>query len=121
MSRRTKTEMRMLREAIIDLAGAHRPCTVRQLYYLGIGRYWNKDTGGDRTAYRNVVRLVGDLREDGVLPWEWIADNTRWVRRDEAHGSVEEAMQWWAEGYRRDVWATQPRRAPRPWSGSSPV
>lgn len=108
--RRTKAEMEELRRAIVDLASEHHPCTVRQLYYLGIGRWWSKDTGGKRRSYREVVRLTGELREAGELPWGWIADNTRWVRRDQMHDSIEDALQTWAGAYRRDLWTTQPLR-----------
>jgi hypothetical protein len=107
MSRRTNVEMECLRSAIYLLAEVHHPCTVRQIYYLGIGRYWAKDIGGNRKHYRDVVRLVGDLREQGELPWGWIADNTRWVRKDTMFSSKEEAVTRWAEAYRRDLWASQ--------------
>ena len=28
-----------------------------------------------------VCQLLGEMREAGELPWEWIVDNTRWKRR----------------------------------------
>jgi hypothetical protein len=102
--------MDVLRQAIVDLAEQHQPCTVRQLYYLGIGRWWEKDVGGRDSTYRKVVvRLVGELREDGSLPWGWIADNTRWVRKAMMFASKEDALERWAAAYRRDLWVAQPR------------
>ena len=80
-TRRTKAQMEALRQAIVDLAEENQVCTIRHIYYLGIGLYWDKDTGGKRTNYGNVVRLSGELREKNILPWEWISDNTRWVRQ----------------------------------------
>ena len=109
-TRRTKAQMQAIREGIVDLAQDHQPCTVRQIYYLGIGRYWDKDTGRSRKHYDTVVRYAGDLREAGDLPGGWIADNTRWVRQDTMYYSAADALDRWAESYRRDLWAAQPRR-----------
>lgn len=109
MSRRTKAEMTALRDAILAMAEENQPCTVRQLYYLGIGRYWDKDSGGSRTVYnKTVCRLVGEMRESGDLPWEWIADNTRWFRKRTMFNSPEHVLADVASSYRRDLWAQQP-------------
>jgi hypothetical protein len=105
----TKAQMESLRRSIVALAEEHQPCTVRQIYYLGIGVLWDKDTGGKRTNYKRVVREVGILRETDRLPWGWIADNTRWVRQDTMYASPEDALDRWGEAYRRDLWASQPR------------
>lgn len=106
-TRRTKAEMNRLRDAIYHYAQANQRCTIRQIYYLGIGSYWPKDEGGSRKHYRTVVRLAGEMREEDRLPWEWIADATRWVRRDDMHLSGEDAMTEFARSYRRDLWANQ--------------
>jgi hypothetical protein len=100
--------MQTLRDAICELAETNQPCTVRQIYYLGIGRYWEKDQGGSRKVYNTVCRLLGELREDEVLPWGWIADNTRWFRRRTMFRSTEHILQSVASTYRRDLWARQP-------------
>ena len=107
-TRRTKKQMEALRGAIHDLARDHRVCTVRHIYYLGIGLYWDKDTGGKRNNYSNVVRLAGQMREDNLLPWDWISDNTRWVRRPSMYLSAEDALDSWVKNYRRDLMAYQP-------------
>jgi 5S rRNA maturation endonuclease (ribonuclease M5) len=48
------------------------------------------------------------MRRDGDLPYAWISDNTRWVRRLPSypgpHAFVEEMLR----GYRRALWADQP-------------
>jgi DNA topoisomerase VI subunit A len=102
--------MEALRTAIHDLARDNKVCTVRQIYYLGIGRYWDKDTGGKRKNYSMVVRLAGQMREDEQLPWHWISDNTRWVRRPNMYLSADDALETWIANYRRDLWAYQPRK-----------
>ena len=108
--RRTKAEMQAFRECIYQIVEANRPCSVRQVYYLGIPALWNKDRGGKRDSYQDVVRNLGVMRESGMLPWDWITDATRYVRKATMYDSIEEAAQRWAESYRRDLWSTQPRR-----------
>ena len=106
--RRTRSEIEQLRAVINAMAEEVQPCTVRQLCYLGVGRWWDKEVGGSRASYKLVVRLVGELREDGSLPWGWIADHTRWVRQDEVYRSPADALARWAGQYRRDLWQRKP-------------
>lgn len=78
------------------------PMTVRQVFYrlVSIGAI-------DKTEqeYKNVVvRLLGRMRREGMLPFGWIADNTRWVRRPQTFSSLEAALQATAQTYRRSVW-----------------
>lgn len=82
--------------------------TVRQAYYVGAGWLWPKDTGRSRRHYKTVIRLIGEMRESEMLPWGWITDNTRSIRRDMMFASKEDALARWAEAYRRDLWASQP-------------
>jgi hypothetical protein len=107
-TRRTKAEMAELRQAIHDLAEEHQPCTVRQIYYLGIGRHWDKDRDGSRKVYNTTCRLTGEMREDEVIPWGWIADNTRWFRKRTMFNSPEHILRSVASNYRRDLWSRQP-------------
>jgi hypothetical protein len=39
------------------------------------------------------------------MPFDWIADNTRWMRKPRSFSSLEAALQHTAEHYRRDLWA----------------
>lgn len=108
--RRTKAQVEALRAAICELAEAARPCSVRHVYYLGIGLLWDKDTGHSRRNYSVVVREVGFLRETGRLPWEWITDGTRMIRHETQYDSLDDAMHHNTESYRRNLWASQSRR-----------
>ena len=59
-------------------------------------------------AYQGIViRLCGQMREDGELPWAWIADGTRWMRKPHSYSSMQEALLRTQETYRRDLWANQ--------------
>src|SRR5262249_17894436 len=55
-----------------------------------------------------VVRLLAVMRREGEVPFGWIADNTRWMRKPRTHSSLEEALRRTAETYRRAVWDDQP-------------
>ncbi|MBZ3908491.1 MULTISPECIES: hypothetical protein [Streptomyces] len=108
--RRTKTQVEALRADLYAIAEAARPCSARHIYYLGIGRLWDKDAGRSRRNYSVVVRELGRMRETGAIPWEWITDGTRLVRQDEQFDSVEDALAHAMETYRRNLWTSQSRR-----------
>src|SRR5262249_13758807 len=54
-----------------------------------------------------VVRLLTDMRLSGKIPFGWIADNTRWMRKPRSYSSMEEALRRTAETYRRSLWDNQ--------------
>jgi hypothetical protein len=99
-------------EAMLYLVETHsesgrHPVTVRQAYYVAttMGFVGKTDTG-----YRKVVRHLASLRENGRLPWAWIADNARIRRQMDTYSTMSDAldeMQW---SYRRDYWRSQPYR-----------
>lgn len=37
-----------------------------------------------------VVRLLGIMRREGELPFSWIADNTRRIRKSRTYSSLEQ-------------------------------
>lgn len=102
--------MQAFRAAIYSIVAANQPCSVRQIYYRGIGLHWDKDQGSTGANYKRVVRELGLMRENDELPWNWITDSTRYVRRDTMYDSHLDALQRTAEFYRRDLWSKQPRR-----------
>ena len=55
-----------------------------------------------------VVRLLKNMRFAGELPFGWIADNTRWMRKPRTYSSAEQALLRTAETYRRALWDSQP-------------
>ena len=44
------------------------------------------------------------MRRDGSLPYDWLADNTRWQRKPNTFESVEEALDDTARLYRKSLW-----------------
>jgi len=76
--------------------------TVRQVFYqlVSLGAIEKSDR-----EYRSVVvRLLTKMRVEGELPWGWITDGTRWMRKSTRYGSVEEALEATSRLYRRDYW-----------------
>ena len=105
MTRRTKAEMQELRAQIYLTLQKYHPQTIRQLFYQLVSAGSVPKT---EAAYQGiVVRLAGQMREDGDLPWAWVADSTRWMRKPRSYSSVEEALIRTKETYRRDLWADQ--------------
>jgi hypothetical protein len=95
-----------LRDTIVEFVSANRPCTVRQVFYHLVARTLIKKT---RSEYTGVAcRLTKELRESGDVPWSWIADNTRWMRKPDTFDSLAELIDITSAAYRRAIWTTQP-------------
>ena len=45
------------------------------------------------------------MRRAGELPYNWLADNTRWQRKPRTFSGVEEALKATAAFYRKNLWA----------------
>lgn len=104
--RRTKAEIAALKVQLLELAQQMQPMTVRGLFYQAevIGLV-PKDNNG----YKTVCRLTKDMRLDGTMPFSWIVDNTRWMRKPTTFVDAEDALLHTARTYRRDLWATADR------------
>jgi hypothetical protein len=82
------------------------PQTVRQVFYALTVR--GVITKAEIEYKRTVVRLLGEMREAGQIPFEWIADNTRWQRKPTTFTGVEACLTSTSKFYRRDLWAAMP-------------
>ena len=49
-----------------------------------------------------VGRLLGEMREEDELPWDWIVDNTRWKRRPTTYTGLSDAIWNLRQTYRRN-------------------
>ena len=100
--RRTKAEIVAIREAIYDYCNRHYPLTVRQLFYaLTVLHLINKT---EAEYKQTVCRLAKDMRLQGELPWHWLVDNTRWMRKPVSYGSLADCVEQSARTYRRSLW-----------------
>ena len=85
------------------------PTNVRFLFYeLVQGRFIPKQATGARRADQNVIDAVMYLREPGLVPWQWIVDETRhlkeWQIADTVAAYVIDAVEY----ARIDCWDGEP-------------
>lgn len=96
--------MALLRDTLLEVAAAAKPATCRQIFYRMVSAGAIEKT---ESEYQNVVvRLLGELRRDRVLPYEWIADSTRWMRKPTTYSGLDHALERSARLYRRSLWDT---------------
>ena len=63
-----------------------------------------------RDGNARVYRLLKEAREQGIIPWEWIVDETRELERVSTWSDPAEYARSVARSYRRDFWDQQPVR-----------
>jgi hypothetical protein len=59
---------------------------------------------------RRVYRLLKEAREQGIIPWHWIIDETRAIERVSTWADPAAYARAVARSYRRDFWDQQPVR-----------
>ncbi len=101
--RSTRQQVDDRREALIAIVRAMHPMTVRQVFYQASVRgIVDKSEAG----YAKVQTDLALLRRGGAMPYDWLADNTRWQRKPRTHGSVAEALRDTARLYRKSLWTS---------------
>lgn len=104
--RRSKADIAQLKAALYDIIEADRPMTVRQVFYRAVSAGLIAKTEGEYKA--TICRLLTDMRRVGELPFSWIADNTRWMRKPNTYDGLEDVLYATAQFYRRSIWKSQP-------------
>ncbi len=103
--RRTKAEIEVIRDGLYAILAEQHPATVRGVFYQAVSRGLVPKT---EAAYKTTVgRLLTEMRRSGELPYGWLADNTRWMRRPTTYSSLQDMLQLTAQTYRRALWGTQ--------------
>jgi hypothetical protein len=103
--RRTQAEMRSLRDTLYLGLEAEHPATVRGTFYQAVNA---KAIDKSEKGYATVKRLLGLMRREGRLPFSWITDSTRWMRKPQTYSSAEEAIRETARFYRQSLWNDTP-------------
>jgi hypothetical protein len=100
--RSTKAEVEARRKALLAIVAEMQPMTVRQVFYQATvhGLVEKAESG-----YAKVQTDLTLMRREGVLPYDWLADNTRWQRKPRTFDSVEDALNATAQFYRKSLWA----------------
>ena len=99
--RSTKAEIEERREALLAIIDDGKPMTVRQVFYQATVRGLVEKA---ESGYAKVQTDLTVMRRTGELPYDWLADNTRWQRKPRTFGSVEEALRQTAAFYRKSLW-----------------
>ena len=95
--------MEAIREAIYDVLATENPMTVRQCFYALTVRGMIEKS---ETQYNGtVVRLLTQMRREQIIPYSWISDNTRWMRKPNTYRGLGHLLRQTARLYRRDLWA----------------
>jgi hypothetical protein len=68
-----------------------------------------------RSEMARVYRLLRQAREQDIIPWSWIVDETRSIERVPTWDNPEDYARTVARSYRRDFWNQQPHRV-QVWS-----
>ena len=105
--RSTKEQMQTRYDALIQIVSEAAPTGVRFTYYRAVSKGIVHKTN---SGYVMVQRALMHLRENGTIPWSSIVDSSRWMRKPETWGSVEEMLSDAAASYRRDLWRTADTR-----------
>jgi hypothetical protein len=82
--------MKALEKALYEILEADHPQTVRQVYYQMVSRGLIDKTEQEYDG--NVVRLLGEMRENAQVPWDWVIDNSRWVRKPVTYDGLTHAI-----------------------------
>jgi hypothetical protein len=95
-------------DAMKNVAEVAQPITGRgigyKLFTLGL------ISSMARSEMQRVYRLLLKAREEGIIPWEWIVDETRAEERISTWDDPDQYARAVARSYRRDFWNHQPVR-----------
>jgi hypothetical protein len=100
--RATKAEVEERRGALLEIIDDGKPMTVRQVFYQATVRGLVEKA---ESGYGKVQTDLVLMRRTGELPYDWLADNTRWQRKPRTFNGVEQALQETAKFYRKNLWA----------------
>jgi hypothetical protein len=101
IKRRTKPEVEAIRAAIYDVLKDDHPQTVRQVFYQLVARDVIEKTENEYKT--TVIRLLGEMRLAGRVPWSWIIDETRKGKVTRTFDNVTDALRDTAKFYRRSA------------------
>lgn len=81
------------------------PMTVRGLFYAceNVHHVVPKTEAG----YRQVAYHVLQMRRRGALPYDFVADHTRWVRKPQSYSGLRAYLEHGRRAYRRALWDNQ--------------
>jgi hypothetical protein len=105
-------------KAMHDIAETAQPITGRGVGYKLFSL--NLIPSMSKNDMQRVYRLLKEAREEGLIPWDWIVDETRSLEKVATWNDAAAYMRATARDYRRDFWQQQPERV-EVWSEKGTV
>jgi hypothetical protein len=105
-------------DAMYEIAEQTQPITGRGVGYKLFAR--SLIPSMSRKDMQRVYRLLRDAREEGVIPWEWIVDETRCLEKAPSWDNPQAFAEAAARSYRLEFWNQQPARV-EVWSEKGTV
>jgi hypothetical protein len=95
--------MTEIRDGLYEILEQDNPASVRQVFYQATVRGLVPKT---EAAYKNTVgRLLVLMRRDSTIPYRWLVDGTRWMRKPATYTGLNSFIERHQHAYRRDLWA----------------
>src|SRR5262245_1395601 len=105
-------------DAMYEIGKASHPITGRGVgYKLFAPRLIPSMSKSDM---KTVYRLLKEAREEGIIPWSWIVDETHSLEIASTWSDPEEFAESCIRQYRKSYWDRQPRRV-EVWSEKGTV
>ena len=94
--------------AAIRILKEIQPCSIRAVCYRLFTEKLIPDMGKKSTGAVGAQLVYA--RENGLIPWTWIVDETRAAETVKSWSNPESIISAAVQQYRKDYWADQPRR-----------
>ena len=103
-SRRTNAELDLIDQAIVESVATEHPVSLRGVFYrvMSAGAIEKTEAG-----YNVVGRQLIKLRASGRVPYSYITDGTRLMRKPATWSHLDEMLEDAAASYRRALWHDQ--------------
>ena len=95
-------------QAMYEIAEEAQPITGRGVGYKLFSL--NLIPSMSRNDMQTVYRLLKEAREEGIIRWGWIVDETRELEQVTTWDNPASFVRCVARSYRRDFWQQQPER-----------
>jgi hypothetical protein len=107
-NRKSKAEIETIKEVLFEILYQDNPQTVRGVFYQAVSHNLIEKT--EKEYKGTIVRLLGEMREDGIIPFSWIVDNSRWQHKPTTYSNLKSMMESSHKMYRRSIWDQLPMR-----------
>src|SRR5436309_1052782 len=95
-------------DEMIEIARTEQPCSVRAIAYRLFNKKLITSMSNKDGQVAKVSRLSVIAREEGLLPWEWIVDDTRKPQIPSAWDDPTDFLRLKAWLYTKNKWNVQP-------------